>query len=111
MPDRSDIAIQTRAIETPEPSAKEADEIVARRAEAEEDIDLVEHVRERLDLDEQVSDVTIAASLAQIAARGDLRGRWLAAFGSPLGKHLARRGTDLDAGLNTLLALAPRQLS
>lgn len=74
-----------------------------------EDGDLIEHVRRRLEIDAGVSDVTIAASLAQIATRHDVRARWLAAFASPLGKHLARRGSDLNTAINILLGLAPRQ--
>ncbi|MGE0700492.1 MAG: hypothetical protein AB7O57_15450 [Hyphomicrobiaceae bacterium] len=73
--------------------------------------DPIECVRLRLEIEDDVPDVTIAASLAQIAARGDVRGRWLAAFGSPLGKHMAVRGSDLNAALNVLLALAPRHQS
>jgi hypothetical protein len=71
--------------------------------------DLIGIVRARLDLDTAaLSDVSIAASLAQIAAKSENRDRWLAAFGSPLGKHFAMRGSDLNTVLNTLLALAPR---
>lgn len=86
------------------------DDLVA-RSETDDDLDLIEHVRERLGLDHTISDVTIAASLAQIGSRGDTRGRWLAAFGSPLGKHLAVRGSDLNTLLNALLGLAPRHQS
>ena len=71
--------------------------------------DPIEHVRRRLEIEDFVPDVTIAASLAQIAIRREPRERWLAAFGSPLGKHLAQRGSDLNTSLNTLLALAPRR--
>lgn len=71
-------------------------------------LDPVELVRSRLQIEDEVADVTIAASLAQIGARSDGRERWLAAFGSPLGKHLALRGSDLSAVLDVLLALAPR---
>ena len=91
--------------------ASEADEDLVARAETDEDLDLIGHVRDRLELDGCISDVTIAASLAQIGARGDMRGRWLAAFGSPLGKHLAMRGSDLNTSLNVLLGLAPRHQS
>jgi hypothetical protein len=90
------------------PSAEGGDDHLA-RDEHDDDVDLIETVRDRLAIDPGVSDVTIAASLAQIASRPDVRGRWLAAFGSPLGKHLAQRGGDLNDLLNTLLALAPRQ--
>lgn len=88
-------------------ASKDDDDLVA-RAETDDDLDLIEHVRNRLSLDASISDVTIAASLAQVACRGDHRGRWLAAFGSPLGKHLASRGSDLNSALNIVLALAPR---
>ncbi|MBN8905220.1 MAG: hypothetical protein J0H99_01035 [Rhodospirillales bacterium] len=77
-------------------------------AEPEDPSDPIDLVRRRLDIEDRVTDVTIAASLAQIATRADPRERWLAAFGSPLGKHLARRGGDLNAALDILLALAPR---
>lgn len=77
-------------------------------AEAEDASDPIEIVRRRLDIEDRITDVTIAASLAQIATRGDARDRWLAAFGSPLGKHLAQRGSDLNSALDVLLALAPR---
>ncbi|MGD9802933.1 MAG: hypothetical protein AB7E81_01875 [Hyphomicrobiaceae bacterium] len=70
--------------------------------------DPVELVRLRLGIDDSVSDVSIAVSLAQISSRTGSRERWLAAFGSPLGKYLARRGNDLTATLDLLLALASR---
>ncbi|MGE0769042.1 MAG: hypothetical protein AB7L90_21575 [Hyphomicrobiaceae bacterium] len=73
--------------------------------------DPVELVRQRLEIEDSVSDVSIAASLAQIAARKEPRERWLAAFGSPLGKYLARRGGDLTTALDVLLALALRPQS
>lgn len=76
-----------------------------------EDADPIEKVRDRLGLDDGVADVTIAASLAQIAGKSDARSRWLAAFGSPLGKVLASRGGDLNAALEVLLAHASRQQS
>ena len=72
---------------------------------------LIDRVRERLGIGDEISDVTIAASLAAIAARADNRGRWLAAFGSPLGRWLASRGTDLNTTLNIVLALAPKAAS
>lgn len=78
--------------------------------ESEEDaFDAIDQARIRLEIYDAVPDVTIAASLAQIATRSDPRERWLAAFGSPLGKFLAQRGGDLNAALNVLLALAPRR--
>ena len=72
------------------------------------ELTLIDRVRERLDIGDEISDVTIAASLAAIAARQDNRGRWLAAFGSPLGRWLASRGVDLNTTLNIVLALAPK---
>ncbi|MEZ5816221.1 MAG: hypothetical protein R3D44_03985 [Hyphomicrobiaceae bacterium] len=74
----------------------------------EDALDPVELVRQRLEIEDGVPDVTIAASLAQIASQAESRDRWLTAFGSPLGKHLARRGSDLNAALDLLLALVPR---
>ena len=90
------------------------DEAEAREArdEAARDDDefaLIDRLRERLDIGDELSDVTIAASLTAVAATGDMRGRWLAAFGSPLGRYLAMRGADLNTALNTVLALAPRR--
>ena len=79
--------------------------------EDDEDLDVIELLRDRLDIDDEISDVTIASSLAAIAAKGDNRARWLAAFSSPLGKWLAMRGTDLNTALNTVLLLAPKPLS
>ncbi len=76
-----------------------------------DDADPIERVRDRLGLGDGVADITIAASLAQIAGKIDARSRWLAAFGSPLGKVLASRGGDLNAALDVLLAHAPRQQS
>jgi len=71
--------------------------------------DPIERVRAKLSIEDNVPDVTIAASLAQIAARCEARERWVAAFGSPLGRHLARRGGDVGASIEVLLALAPRR--
>lgn len=78
---------------------------------SDEDLDLLHLARVRLDLGDEISDVTIAASLAAIAAKGEMRARWLVAFSSPLGKCLAARGGDLNAALDTLLALAPKSVS
>lgn len=69
--------------------------------------DPVGALRQKLQIDEDISDVTIAATLAAIAARGTARERWIAAFTSPLGKALATRGADLNVALNTVLAFAP----
>lgn len=95
------------------PAARDADDDMDRRflGEADDELELIDLVRERLGIGDEPSDVTIAASLAAIAAKGDARGRWLAAFGSPLGKWLASRGTDLNTALNTLLGLAPRPMN
>lgn len=92
------------------PSVAELEEAAADLAiaETEDPTDPIDVARRRLAIEDGVTDVTIAASLAQIATRSDARERWLAAFGSPLGKHLARRGGDLNAALDVLLALAPR---
>ncbi len=80
--------------------------------EDDENLDVIDLLRARLGIeDDEISDVTIASSLAAIAAKGDNRARWLAAFSSPLGKWLASRGTDLNTALNTVLLLAPRALS
>ena len=79
--------------------------------EDDEDLDIIELLRQRLDIDDAIPDVTIASSLAAIAAKGDNRARWLAAFSSPLGKWLAMRGTDLNTALNTVLLLAPKAVS
>lgn len=70
--------------------------------------DAVGTVRDRLEIDDDITDLTIAASLAAIAAKGDPRARWLAAFTSPLGKWLAQRGTDLNSALNVMMANAPK---
>lgn len=65
-------------------------------------------IRLRLQIDDEISDVTIAVSLSAIAAKGDPRARWLAAFTSPLGKWLAMRGADLNTALNVMMAHAPK---
>jgi hypothetical protein len=82
--------------------------LCSRDAPADEALDPVEIVRMRLEIEDRVPDVTIAASLAQIGVRTSQRERWLAAFGSPLGKHLALRGGDLTTALDVLLAITPR---
>ncbi|MEZ5854994.1 MAG: hypothetical protein R3D67_09730 [Hyphomicrobiaceae bacterium] len=82
---------------------------LAGRGAGDDEPDLIEIVRYRLELlPTEISDVSIAASLARIGAQSEARGRWLAAFGSPLGKHLAARGSDLNTAINAVLALAPR---
>lgn len=94
-------------------SSAEPDEDLGRQflPDADDDLELIDQVRERLGIHDEPSDVTIAASLAAIAAKGDARARWLAAFGSPLGRWLASRGTDLNTALNILLAVAPRPMN
>ncbi len=67
----------------------------------------IREVRQRLALDASVGDATIRDCLDAIRATTDSRGRWMAAFGSELGRHLSRRGTDLNTALNTILALVP----
>jgi hypothetical protein len=88
-----------------------AAELVRNEPLSDEPPDPVELVRLRLEIEDSVSDVSIAASLAQISARSESRERWLAAFGSPLGKYLARRGGDLSASLDVLLALVMKSQS
>lgn len=73
--------------------------------------ELIGQLRDKLEIGDELSDVSIAASLAAIAAKGDSRGRWLAAFGSPLGRWLAARGCDLNTSLNVVLGLAPRPMN
>lgn len=73
--------------------------------------DPVGALRQRLEIEESISDVTLAASLAAIAAKGNPRDRWLAAFTSPLGKWLALRGGDLNTSLNVVLSFAPKAAS
>ncbi len=88
-----------------------AAELIGREPCLDEPLDPVEVARMRLEIEDGVPDVTIAASLAQISSRSEQRDRWLAAFGSPVGKHLARRGGDLNAALDVLLALVPKSAS
>jgi hypothetical protein len=88
-----------------------AAELVRTEPLIDEPPDPVELVRLRLEIEDSVSDVSIAASLAQISARSQPRERWLAAFGSPLGKYLARRGGDLSTSLDVLLALVIKSQS
>lgn len=76
-----------------------------------DDGDLIELVRDRLALGDDISDVTIASSLAAIGAKGDARSRWLVAFSSPLGRCLAMRGTDLNTALSIVLAIAPKPVA
>lgn len=76
-----------------------------------DDVELIGLLRQRLGIGDELPDVTIAASIAAIAARGDSRGRWLAAFGSPLGRWLASRGADLNTALNIVLGLAPKPMN
>jgi hypothetical protein len=76
-----------------------------------DDNDPVSQLRERLEIPETIPDVTIAASLAAVSAKGEQRERWLAAFTSPLGKWLAMRGTDLNTALNVVISFAPKATS
>lgn len=93
--------------EESEPTETRADVCLERDDDAAEgELDLLELVRERLGLDDDISDMTIASSLAAIAAQSEQPDRWLAAVASPLGKRLASRGADLDAALGSLVALA-----
>ena len=79
--------------------------------EIDPEVDPVAALRQRLDIPDEIPDVTIAASLAAISAKGDARARWLAAFSSPLGRWLASRGTDLNTALNVVLGVAPKATS
>ncbi len=109
MSDTGQQALETVAEELRVRAGLGAETSLVERGNDSEEPDVIELVRQRLELSlEDVPDVTIAASLARIAVHSDLRGRWLAAFGSPLGKHLAARGTDLNTAINAVLALAPR---
>ena len=105
----SDVAITAGRGAHPSELEEAAADLASTAAPEDETADPIEHVRRRLEIADDVADVTIAASLAQIATRGEPRERWLAAFGSPRSKHLAQRGSDLNTALNTLLALAPRR--
>lgn len=102
--------VSESAVEVADLDASAA-ELARNEALIDEPPDPVELVRQRLGIEDSVSDVCIAASLAQISARVEQRDRWLAAFGSPLGKHLARRGGDLSASLDVLLALVVKSQS
>ncbi len=108
----------TSEIEQPEPAGpepgrfgQEENAAVGATETSEDDhdaFDLIELVRQRLNLDVAIPDVTIAASLMAVSAKSDRRERWLAAFSSPLGKCLAMQGVDLNTALNTVMALAPK---
>ena len=72
--------------EESEPTETRADVRLERDDDAAEgELDLLELVRERLGLDDDISDMTIASSLAAIAAQSEQPDRWLAAVASPLG--------------------------
>lgn len=71
-------------------------------------MELISPVRQRLALDGGVSDDTVLACLKSIAKCSTPRERWRAAFDSNLGHWLALTGSDLNAALNTLLAMTPR---
>jgi hypothetical protein len=68
--------------------------------------DVFDLVRLRLRLGEDISDMTIAVSLATIAGESDYALRRQAAASSPLGRLLARPGEALDDALSELAALA-----
>lgn len=78
-----------------------ADDATARLAR------LVPIVRHRLDLAASIDDAAILESLEEIAREKDPQRRWRAAFKSTLGLYLVLYKPDLDAALNTLLALLP----
>lgn len=68
---------------------------------------LIPLVRERLALSWAVSESAIGAALTAIAAANGSQERWMAAFSSDLGRHLAANGRDLNTALRTLVALVP----
>lgn len=75
------------------------------------ELDLIDLVREQLGLDDDISDMTIASSLAAIAARADAADRLSVAATSPLGKRLASRGSDMGTALESLVSLAQTKLN
>jgi hypothetical protein len=71
-----------------------------------EEPDPVSLVRDRLGIADGLADVSIAASLAQIAsADGDV-GRRNAVLGSPLGRFLTTRGGDVDGAIGVVIDIA-----
>jgi len=103
------IAISIPALVAPD--FGEGDDALDRAEDESGELDVIRLVRQRLDLDDDVADVAIAASIAAIVSRDDQRGRWLAAFGSPLGRVLAARGQDLNVAVSNLVALAMSRAS
>lgn len=103
--------IYTHAIPPPRHGLDELDLDDDMLDDANDDRDPIELLRDRLGIDDAISDVTIAASLAAIAAKGDSRARWLAAFSSPIGKWLAAQGGDLNTALNVVMSFAPKAAS
>lgn len=83
------------------PPPERADDIAARLAR------LVPIVRQRLDLAGSIDDAAILESLHEIAREKDPQRRWRAAYNSTVGLYLVLYETDLNAALNTLLALLP----
>ena len=70
-------------------------------------MEVVPVVRQRLALDAAIPDDSVLACLAVIAKCSTPRERWRAAFDSNLGHWLALTGSDLNAALNTLVAMTP----
>ena len=105
-----DIAIQPVEVSTPRDGGSDGQTDWDRAVDSAE-VDLLDLVRERLDLADEISDMTIASSLAAIAAQTEQRDRWLAAFNSPLGKRLAVRGGNSNEALVVLIALAQSRVS
>ena len=105
-----DIAIQPVEVSTPRDGGSDGQTDWDRAVDSAE-VDLLDLVRERLDLADEISDMTIASSLAAIAAHSEQRDRWLAAFNSPLGKRLAVRGGNSNEALAVLVSLAQTRIS
>jgi len=68
---------------------------------------LVPILRQRLGLTETIDDAAIHESLTEIVRERDPKKRWRAAFNSTLGLYLVLKGRDINAELNTLLAVVP----
>lgn len=83
------------------PPPERADDTAARLAR------LVPLVRQRLDLADTIDDAAILESLHEIARELDPQRRWRAAYNSTVGLYLVLYKPDLNAALNTLLALLP----
>lgn len=104
-----DIEVQSVEVSTPRDGGATGQSDWDRTADSAE-VDLLDLVRERLDLADEISDMTIASSLAAIATHSEQRDRWLAAFNSPLGKRLAVRGGDSNEALAVLVSLAQTRI-